>query len=128
MATRKTGISPSLLIPPGETVADILEERSISQEELASKMRIPLQSLEDLIHGKEGISEAIASSLERALNVPRSFWLNLQANYERELSDLSMEKVSIHSPKHSPTNKQRHSAKEFTFTAGRVSLAGGGLG
>ena len=128
MATRKTGISHSLLIPPGETVADILEDRSITQEELASKMGIPPQSVEELIHGKEDISETLASGLERALNIPRSFWLNLQANYERELSDLSMETASIHSPKHSPAKKQRHLPKEFTFATGRASLTGGGLG
>ncbi len=35
MAGKKTGISRELIIHPGETIADILEERGITQAELA---------------------------------------------------------------------------------------------
>lgn len=35
MAVKKTGISRDLIIHPGETIADVLEDRGISQAELA---------------------------------------------------------------------------------------------
>ena len=35
MAEKKIGISRDLIIHPGETIADILEERGITQTELA---------------------------------------------------------------------------------------------
>ena len=40
MAVKKTGISRDLLIHPGETIADVLEERGISQAELAEVLVI----------------------------------------------------------------------------------------
>ena len=84
MGTRKTGISPSLLIHPGETVADVLEDRQMTREELAARMAVDLASVTAVIDGQAYISESFAAALERALDVPRSFWLNLQANYDRE--------------------------------------------
>ena len=36
MAAKKIGISRDLIIHPGETIADVLEERGITQSELAS--------------------------------------------------------------------------------------------
>lgn len=39
----------------------------------------------NVIAGKKGISANFARGLEYAIGVPKSFWLNLQANYEAEL-------------------------------------------
>ena len=41
MAAKKTGISHDLIIHPGETIADILEERGITQAELAVRTGVP---------------------------------------------------------------------------------------
>ena len=85
MAAKKHGISPDLLIHPGETIADILEERQITQKELAKRAGISEAFLSDVIHGKKDISKSLALGLSYALDVPSSFWLNLQANYDAEL-------------------------------------------
>lgn len=37
MAGKKIGISRDLIIHPGETIADVLEERGITQAELAAR-------------------------------------------------------------------------------------------
>lgn len=37
MAAKKIGISRDLIIHPGETIADVLEDRGITQAELASR-------------------------------------------------------------------------------------------
>ena len=40
MAAKKTGISLDLIIHPGETIADVLEERGLTQVELAARTGI----------------------------------------------------------------------------------------
>ncbi len=85
MAEKKTGISHNLIIHPGETIADVLEERGITQAELASRAGVSSAYVSNVIAGKKGISVNFARGLEYALGVPKSFWLNLQANYESEL-------------------------------------------
>ena len=91
MAANKRGISPDLLIHPGETISDILEERKITQKELAQRAGVSEPFLSDVIHGKKDISKKLAVGLEYALGVPSSFWLNLQANYDAEFLSLHEE-------------------------------------
>ena len=95
MATNRHGISPDLVIHPGETISDILEDRNLTQKELAKRAGVSEPFLSDVIHGKKDISKALAMGLEYALGVPSSFWLNLQANYDAELLSLQQEE-SIH--------------------------------
>lgn len=85
------GISPELVIHPGETISDILEERNLTQKELAQRAGVSEAFLSDVIHGKKDISKRLAMGLEYALGVPSSFWLNLQANYDAELISLQEE-------------------------------------
>lgn len=85
MATKKTGISRDLIIHPGETIGDVLAEREITQAELASRTGVSRAYISSIISGKRNISAKFAMALEYALDVPKSFWLNLQANYDAEL-------------------------------------------
>ena len=85
MATNVTGISRDLIIHPGETIGDILEERGISQAELATRTGVTPTYINNVIKGKKDISAKFALSLEYALGVSKSFWINLQANYDAEL-------------------------------------------
>lgn len=91
MVVKNLGISPDLLILPGETIADILVEREITQKELAQRAGVSEAFLSDVIHGKKDISKGLAMGLEYALGVPKSFWLNLQANYDSEVLSLQEE-------------------------------------
>ena len=85
MAAKQRGISRDLIIHPGETIADVLEERGISQAELATYTGVTPVYVSNVIHGKKDISAKFALALEYALGVPKSFWINLQANYDAEL-------------------------------------------
>ena len=91
MAVKITGISRDLIIHPGETIADVLEVRGITQAELAVRTGVTAAYVSKVISGKKDISAKFALSLEYALDVPKSFWLNLQANYDAELLELSKE-------------------------------------
>lgn len=89
MATKKTGLSRELIIHPGETIADVLDERNISQVELAARTGVSPAYVSNVLAGKKDISAKFAMALEYALDVPKSFWLNLQANYDAELLELN---------------------------------------
>lgn len=94
MAIKKTGISRDLIIHPGETIADVLEDRGITQAELATRTGVSAAYVSSVISGKKDISTRFAMSLEYALGVSKSFWLNLQANYDAELLEFN-EKLTI---------------------------------
>lgn len=85
METKQTGIPRDLIIHPGETIGDVLEERGITQTELASLTGVSQAYISDVISGSKDISAEFAMALEKALDVPESFWLNLQANYDAEM-------------------------------------------
>lgn len=85
MAIKKTGISRDLIIHPGETIADILEVREMTRAELAARTGVSPAFVGSVIAGKKGISGNFAMALEYALDIPKSFWLNLQARYDAEI-------------------------------------------
>ena len=89
MATKITGISRGLIIHPGETISDILVERGITQAELAARTGVTPAYVCNVIAGKKDISAKFALALEYALGVSKSFWINLQANYDAELLEAS---------------------------------------
>lgn len=85
MAEKRRVISPDLVIHPGETIYDLLQDRGITQKELALRAGVSEPFLSDVIHGKKDISKSLALGLQYAFDVPSSFWLNLQANYDAEI-------------------------------------------
>ncbi len=93
MAIKKIGISRDLIIHPGETIVDVLDERGITQAELAARTGVSTAYVSNVLAGKKAISANFAFALEYALGVPKSFWLNLQANYEAELLEANEEQT-----------------------------------
>jgi HTH-type transcriptional regulator/antitoxin HigA len=91
MAIKKTGISCDLIIHPGETIGDILEARNMTQAELAVRTGVSPAFIGSVIAGRKDISSKFAIALEYALEVPKSFWLNLQARYYAELLEYDEE-------------------------------------
>ena len=53
MATKKIGISRDLVIHPGETIADVLEDRGITQAELAARTGVSPAYISSVISGKK---------------------------------------------------------------------------
>lgn len=79
------GLSRDLIIHPGETLQEVLEDRGMTQNELAIRTGMTEKHISTVIHGKKNISSSFAKKLEYALGIETEFWMNLQANYEREL-------------------------------------------
>lgn len=80
-----TGLFPDLLIHPGETLAEILDERQMSQKELALRTGVTEKHVCTVVKGAKGISVSFAKKLEYALGIDANFWINLQGNYDREV-------------------------------------------
>lgn len=79
------GLSRDYIIHPGETLAEVIENREMTQRELAVRTGMTEKHISTVIHGQKSISAAFARKLEYALGMEASFWINLQANYDREL-------------------------------------------
>ena len=62
-------------------MADLLEERTMTQAELAQRMEQPVSNIAEIISGKGAITPDIARQLEQVLGVPSSYWLNHEAHY-----------------------------------------------
>ena len=80
-----TGLSRDYIIHPGETLAEVLENRQMTQRELAIRTGMTEKHISTIIHGQKGISATFAKKLDYALGIEASFWMNLQNNYDREL-------------------------------------------
>ena len=54
----------------------------MSPQLLAEAMGRPVQLVRELIKQRRGVTPETALDLERALDVPASFWVNMQGRYE----------------------------------------------
>jgi HTH-type transcriptional regulator/antitoxin HigA len=87
MAKNMSGLSREFIIHPGETLKEVLEERGMSQKELALRTGVTEPHISSVVNCQKAISVTFAKKLEYALAVDASFWINLQANYDKELAD-----------------------------------------
>ena len=72
-------------MPPGEIIAELLEERCLSQKELARRMGRPQKTINEIIHGKAALTPETAYQLEMVLGTPASYWLTHEAHYRAYL-------------------------------------------
>ena len=72
---------------PGITLLDELNFLGFTQKELSKKIGYTVQTVNRIIKGKESITTEIALALERVFDGRPSaqFWLNMQADYDREI-------------------------------------------
>lgn len=64
---------------PGEMlIEEFLKPLNMTQSELASKLGVSFPRINELIHGKRGITPDTALRLEKLLGMEAQFWLNLQ--------------------------------------------------
>ena len=77
---------PDWLSPPGDTVADALEEKGWSQAEFAQRIGYTAKHVNQLIRGKAPISEETALRLERVLGSTARFWMKREAEYREAVA------------------------------------------
>jgi len=95
------GLSRDFIIHPGKTLAEVLEDREMSQKELAIRTGMTEKHVSTIVNGMKPISVAFAKKLEYALGIEATFWINLQSNYDRELiefeemNNISEDEISV---------------------------------
>ena len=73
--------SPDTYSAAGETLAEIIEERGITQDELANRLGMTEKAVDGIIEGVSPLTPDIALGLELVLGVSAGFWNCLEANY-----------------------------------------------
>lgn len=72
---------------PGEILlTEFLEPMGISQYRIAKVIDVPPRRINEIVHGKRGISADTGLRLSRALGLSDMFWINMQAHYDAEIA------------------------------------------
>ena len=73
-------------IHPGEILMeDFIQGFGITQDKLAVSIGVPPRRINEIVHGKRGITAGTAIRLARYFGTSEEFWMNLQSNYELRL-------------------------------------------
>lgn len=79
---------PDYAVPPGVSLAELLDDRGMSQAELARRTGLSAKHINLVVKGSASISPDTALKLERVLGVPARVWSALETNYQGHLSRL----------------------------------------
>jgi addiction module HigA family antidote len=83
-------------IHPGEVLLEeFLKPMGISQYRLAQAIHVPPRRINEIVHGKRGISADTAIRLSRYFGTSAELWLGLQADYDLERAREEMGDVKI---------------------------------
>jgi addiction module HigA family antidote len=73
-------------IHPGEVLLEeFLEPMELSQYRLAKDISVPARRINEIVHGKRGITADTALRLARYFDTSERFWMNLQMRYDLEV-------------------------------------------
>ena len=72
---------------PGAVVAKQLKFKRMTEMELATEMGVSRNHVQKLINGEIRITDGMASKLEKALDLPKEFWLTVEEAYRARLAE-----------------------------------------
>lgn len=73
-------------IHPGEILLEeFLEPMGLSQYRLAKDISVPARRINEIVHGKRGITADTALRLSRYFGTSERFWMNLQIRHDLEV-------------------------------------------
>ena len=82
----------TLLSHPGEILLeDWLNPMGVSQYALAKAIEVPPKRINEIVHGKRGITADTAVRLAAFFGTDAQSWMNLQTHYDIELARASMQ-------------------------------------
>jgi len=78
---------------------DFIQGFGITQNKLAVAIGVPPRRINEIVHGKRGITADTAIRLARCFSTSEEFWMNLQSQYELRLERRALrEKVAAITP------------------------------
>ena len=73
-------------IHPGEILLEeFLDPMGLSQYRLAKDISVPARRINEIVHGKRGITADTGLRLARYFGTSERFWMNLQIRHDLEL-------------------------------------------
>ena len=94
MTTKSARLFSDLAIPPGEVLAEELEVRGMTQEELADKMGCSPQVVAEIVRAERAITPELAAALGKALGIETQFWINFEEHYRMTLEHIRAKAVA----------------------------------
>lgn len=82
---------PDWISAPGDTMADILEERNLSLAEFAERMGQTSKHINELLSGRAMITIETARTLEIVLGASAAFWMIRESQYREDVARLQSE-------------------------------------
>lgn len=79
-------LSPFEPTHPGELIRDELEAKGVSQAKLADSIGVKPSLINEIIKGKRGVNTEMALLIEAALDIPSDLLLNLQSDYNLQVT------------------------------------------
>lgn len=75
-------------IHPGEVLMeDFIEGFGITQHKLAVSIGVPPRRINEIVHGKRGITADTALRLAKYFGTSAEFWINLQSHYDLDRAE-----------------------------------------
>lgn len=87
-------------IHPGEVLMeDFIVGFGITQNKLAVSIGVPPRRINEIVHGKRGITADTALRLAKYFGTSAEFWINLQSRYELDRAeDAAGEQIAAIAP------------------------------
>lgn len=102
MSSSSTTTESDLIEPihPGEILMeDFIDGFGITQNKLAVSIGVPPRRINEIVHGKRGITADTAIRLAKYFGTSEELWMNLQSNYELRLERRALrDKVAAITP------------------------------
>jgi HTH-type transcriptional regulator/antitoxin HigA len=77
---------PDVVLPPGDTLAEVLDQRDMKQTELARRTGLSTKHINQIVNGAAPITPETALVLEKVTGVAARVWNNLEVTYREFVS------------------------------------------
>ena len=86
-------MSERINIHPGEILLEeFLKPMGLSQNKLAIELRVPAHRINEIVHGKRGVTADTALRFSKFFGVTPGFWMGLQDEFELREARYKLEK------------------------------------
>jgi addiction module HigA family antidote len=72
----------AIAVHPGDILQDMLDERGVSQSQIARHLRTDIARINEICRRRRGVSAEMAVKLAKAFGTSQGLWMNLQKNWE----------------------------------------------
>ena len=93
MTVKKNQYFPQIVLHPGETLAEKLDEMSMGPKEFAVRTGKPEKTIISILKGESSITPDMAVQFESVTKIPANFWMRKQQAYNEYLARVKSEEL-----------------------------------